>query len=106
LDVSDTDSLHHVAVNSYVASLMNILGSLTFDAIIIEPKLADGTVVEDTSTLLFDKDPDTDGVQEVKLWEALQTYGQSFEDTDGDGVPDVPDRYLEAEGRLVFMASE
>ena len=106
IDITDNETLHHVAVDSYVASLMNILGGLTFDAIIISPKRADGTVVEDTSTLLFDKDPDTEGVQEVKLWEALMTYGKSFEDTDGDGVPDMPDRYLSPEGRLIFLESE
>jgi hypothetical protein len=55
---------------------------------------------------LFDKDPDTEGVQEVKLWEALTTYGKSFEDTDGDGVPDMPDRYLSPEGRLIFLESD
>ena len=103
LDLSDTETLHHVAVDSYVASLMNILGGLTFDAVIIEPKLADGTVVEDTSTLTFDKDSETAGVQEVKLWEALMTYASSFEDVDGDGVPDLGDRYLSPEGRIIFI---
>ena len=90
-------------MDSYVASLMNILGGLTFDAVIIEPKRADGTVVEDTSTLTFDKDPATEGVQEVKLWEALVTYASSFDDVDGDGVPDLGDRYLSPEGRIIFI---
>ena len=103
LDLSDNETLHHVAVDSYVASLMNILGGLTFDAVIIEPKRADGTVVEDTSTLTFDKDPTTEGVQEVKLWEALVTYASSFDDVDGDGVPDLGDRYLSPEGRIIFI---
>jgi len=103
LDLSDNETLHHVAVDSYVASLMNILGGLTFDAVIIEPKRSDGTVVEDTSSLTFDKDPETDGVQEVKLWEALLTYAASFEDVDGDGVPDLGDRYLSPEGRVIFI---
>ena len=103
LDLSDNETLHHVAVDSYVASLMNILGSLTFDAVVISPKRADGTVVEDTSTLTFDKDPDTEGIQEVKLWEALVTYAESFEDTNGDGIPDLGDRYLSPEGRVIFI---
>ncbi len=102
LDISDNETLYHVAVDSYVASLMNILGGLTFDAIVIAPKRADGTLVEDTSTLAFDKDPATDGVQEVKLWEALVTYAESFEDVDGDGIPDLGDRYLAPEGRIIF----
>jgi 5'-nucleotidase/UDP-sugar diphosphatase len=103
LDLNDRDTLYHVAVDSYVASLMNILGGLTFDAVVIKPKLADGTVVEDTSTLLFDKDPDTDGVQEVKLWEAVRDFAQTFPDTSGDGIPDIPARYMVPEGRLVFI---
>ena len=103
LDLTDNETLHHVAVDSYVASLMNILGGLTFDAVIIEPKRSDGTVVEDTSTLTFDKDPATEGVQEVKLWEAIMTYAASFEDVDGDGVPDLGDRYLTPEGRVIFI---
>jgi len=60
-------------------------------------------VVTDIASLAFDKDPDTDGVQEVKLWEALITYGSSFEDTTGDGVPDIGDRYSEPEGRIILI---
>ncbi len=103
LDKTDDTTLYRVAVDSYVAGLMNLLGGLTFDAIIIKPKLADGTVVEDTDTLAFDKDPETEGVQEIKLWEALVTYGQSFEDGDGDGVPDVGSAYSSPEGRIIFL---
>jgi len=103
LDLTDTETLHHVAVDSYVAGLMNILGGLTFDAVVIRPKLADGTVVEDTDTLFFDKDPTVDGVQEVKLWEAVRDYGRTFPDTTGDGIPDIPDAYLEPQGRIVFF---
>ena len=103
LDLSDNETLYRVAVDSYVASLMNILGGLTFDTVVISPKLADGTVVSDTTTLIFDKDPDTEGVQEVKLWEALVTYAASFPDTDGDGVPELGDAYGTPEGRIIFI---
>ncbi len=103
LDIHDTETLYRVAVDSYVASLMNILAGLTFDAIVIQPKLADGTIVEDTSTLLYDKDPDTEGVQEVKLWEALISYAESFPDTDGDGLPEIPEEYLTSGGRIIGL---
>jgi 5'-nucleotidase/UDP-sugar diphosphatase len=101
LDITDTTELHRVAVDSYVASLMSSLAELTFNTVIINPKDADGNIIEDTSTALFDKDPDTPGVQEVKLWEAIIAYAQTFEDTDGDGLPNVPASYLEAAGRII-----
>jgi 5'-nucleotidase/UDP-sugar diphosphatase len=103
LDITDTETLYRVAVDSYVASLMNILGSITYHAIVIEPKLADGTVVEDTDTLRFDKDPDTEGIQEVKLWEAMITYAETFPDTNDDGLPDIPASYLTGADRILGL---
>jgi len=103
LDTSGADeTLYHVTVDTYVASLMYIIGDLTSGFITLEPKDADGNVVDPT-TRIFDADPDTDGVQEVKLWEALRDYTQSFEDTDGDGVPDVPESYTSADGRIIEL---
>jgi len=103
LDTSGADeTLYHVAVDTYMASLMYIIGDLTSGFITLEPKDADGNII-DPSTSIFDADPDTDGVQEVKLWEALRDYTRSFEDTDDDGVPEVPDRYLAADGRIIEL---
>jgi 5'-nucleotidase / UDP-sugar diphosphatase len=100
----DTDpanpALYHVAVDSYVASLMGILEDLTFGAIIVPAKDAEGNRYTTIDDMVFDKDPNTEGVQELKLWEALIGYAQTFDDTNGDGVPDLPDRYLGPEGRI------
>ena len=94
------DELFHIAVDSYVASLMNILEGLTFGGISVTPKRADGTPTESSLEWIFDTDPETEGIQEMKLWEALIGYGESFADIDGDGVSDLPG-YLEGEERLV-----
>jgi hypothetical protein len=51
--------------------------------------------------VVFDKDPNTDGVQELKLWQALEAYLATFPDVDGDGVPDLSETYLGADGRIV-----
>ncbi len=93
--------LYHVAVDSYVASLMGILGGLTFDAITITPKDSTGTPYASVDAMRFDSDPNTSGTQELKLWQALLAYGQSQPDTTGDGLPDVPAAYLGAQGRIV-----
>jgi 5'-nucleotidase len=73
---------------------------LTFGAIIVPPKDALGNRYTNYDDMVFDKDPSTEGVQELKLWEALIGYAQTFEDTNDDGVPDLPDRYLGPEGRI------
>jgi 5'-nucleotidase len=93
-------ALYHVAVDSYVASLMSILEGLTFGAVVVPPKDKDGNIHTSTDDMVFDKDPDTEGIQEMKLWEALIGYAQTLGDSNGDGIPDLPDRYLGAEGRI------
>jgi 5'-nucleotidase/UDP-sugar diphosphatase len=95
-----SDELYHVAVDSYVASLMGILESLTYGAIVITPKDAMGQPYTRTSDMLFDADPDTAGVQELKLWQALMGYAGSFEDSDGDGISDIPASYATPAGRI------
>jgi 5'-nucleotidase/UDP-sugar diphosphatase len=101
LNTDDSETLYHVAVDSYVASLMGILESLTFGAIVITPKAADGTPVTSVGDMLFDADPHQEGVQELKLWQALMGYAAGFEEIDGDGIPDIPSTYAQPAGRIV-----
>ena len=91
--------LYHIGVDSYVASLMYILEGLTFGGIIVEAKDENGDPLPNQADWIFDRDPDTDGVQEIKLWEALVGYAETFSDTTGDGVPDI-EGYTEGETRI------
>jgi 5'-nucleotidase len=68
---------------------------------VITPKDADGNKIKDVDDTIFDADSETAGVQELKLWEALVQYGQSMEDTDADGIGEIPEAYLKADGRIV-----
>ena len=45
------------------------------------------------------------GIQEVKEWKAVIAYLQSFADTDGDGLPEIPERYRGPLGRHIVAAS-
>ena len=44
--------------------------------------------------------------QELKAWTAIAKYMESFEDTDGDGIGNVPAKYDTQEGRKVVEDSK
>lgn len=97
----DNPTLYRVAVDAYVAQVMGILEGLTFGAMVVTPKDADGVEITEVSDMIFDMDPSTPEVEELKLWKALVEFSESFEDSDGDGVPEVPTRYLAPEERYL-----
>jgi 5'-nucleotidase/UDP-sugar diphosphatase len=102
LDIStDNADLYHIAVDSYVASLLGLLDPLSSGALSVVAKDADGVPYSTLDEMLVDADPELPGIQEVKLWEALVGYAESFPDSDGDGVPELPETYLEPAGRVV-----
>ena len=45
------------------------------------PKYADGTPIEDFEDVII-----TENGKELKAWDAIARYMESFEDTDGDGI--------------------
>ena len=47
-----------------------------------------------------------DGIEELKPWAAIAKYMESFEDTDGDGIGNVPEKYATLEGRKVVEDSK
>ena len=52
------------------------------------PKYADGTPIEDFEDVII-----TENGKELKAWDAIARYMASFEDTDGNGIGNVPDYY-------------
>ena len=53
----------------------------------------------------LDADKHKPGIQELKEWKAVMAYIKSFPDTDGNGLPNVPDTYQGKLGRNVVEAS-
>ena len=95
------EELYHVAVDSYVGSLMGVVTEMTFGAIAVQAKDANGDLYAGVEQMLFDADSTVDGVQELKLWQAIVGYALTFDDTNTDGIPDMPSRYLGPEGRIL-----
>jgi len=100
LDYSDANNrLYKVVSNIYNATFLKVIGSFTNNILTIVPKNKSGNPIEDLATARVDGDKNKDGIQEIKDWTALMGYVQSFEDKDGDGIPEIPEKYRHTEGR-------
>jgi 5'-nucleotidase len=100
LDYSDANNkLYKVVSNIYNATFLKVIGSFTNNILTIIPKDREGIPIEDFTEVRVDGDKDKDGIQEIKDWTALMGYVQSFKDTDGDGIPDLPEKYRHTQGR-------
>ena len=85
----------------YTSQMLGGVTDLSFGLLSIVPKFADGTPIEDyTDAVIY-----VDG-KELKAWAAIAQYMDSFEDTDGDGIGEVPEKYGTLEGRKVVEDSK
>lgn len=97
----ENDKLYRVVTDFYTSQMLGGVTDLSFGLLSIVPKHADGTPVtnyEDAIVMTGDK--------ELKAWAAIAAYMTSFEDTDGDGIGNVPAKYAAWEGRKVVEDSK
>ncbi len=102
---SATPRLYRVGCNIYLATFIKLVGDFTFGFLRMTPKDSMGRPIADLNTALVDARPDLPGVQELKEWQALLNYVRSFADTDGDGIPNMPERYRQPQTRISSVAS-
>ncbi len=102
---SGNKTLYKITCNYYNAAFIKIVGSFTNGILTMVPKDKDGKAIDDLSAYRVDADPNTPGIQEMKDWTALLEYVKTFPDTNGDGIPDIPERYNGTEGRYVSAPS-
>lgn len=106
LDYSDSNkTLYRTTTNIYNATFLKIIGKYTYQILNIIPKDLKGNPIEDLSASRVDADKNQPGVQELKEWIGVMEYIQSFPDTNGDGTPDVPEKYKGKLGRIAAQAS-
>src|SRR5579871_2240180 len=100
LDVTDTTTCYKVVTTSYVAGLLGAVQSLTDNLLEVTAKDSDCLTPVDPTTRFVDADPTTTTVEELKHWQAVLKYVSAQQDTDGDGIPDVPAAYAAPQGRI------
>lgn len=92
----EDDKLYRVVADLYSGQMLGAVTDMSYGLLSIVPKNADGSVITDFEDVIV-----TEGGQEIKAWAAIAGYMESFPDTDGDGIPNVPASYGEMQGRKV-----
>lgn len=101
LDYSQSGKqLYRVAANIYNATFLKVVGGFTYSLLEIAPKDKNGKPLETLSSALVDADPSLPGIQELKEWEVVIHYVRSFPDDNGNGLPDIPEKYKGKLGRI------
>ncbi len=94
LDVSkDRKKLYSIAASSYLLQFIGRIKKISHGLIKIVPKDKNGNPVTDMSNQVIDFDSNKKGVQEGKTWIALIEYIESFKDTNGNGLTEIPEKY-------------
>ena len=82
------DKLYRIVADLYSGQMLSAVTDMSYGILSIVPKYADGTPIEDFEDVIL-----TENGKELKGWDAIARYMASFEDTDGDGIGNVPDYY-------------
>ncbi len=96
----EDDKLYRVVTDFYTSQMLGGVTDMSYGLLSLVPKFADGTPIERYEDAVIKVDG-----KELKAWTAIAQYMESFEDTDGDGIPNVPDIYATTQGRKVVEDS-
>ena len=96
----EDDKLYRVVCDLYSGQMLGAVTDVSYGILSIQPKFADGTPIENIEDAII-----TSEGQEIKAWVAIAEYIQSFPDTDGDGIANVPEYYASSHDRKVVEDS-
>ena len=96
----EDDRLYRVVCDLYSGQMLGAVTDVSYGILSVRPKFGDGTPIENIEDAII-----TANGQEIKAWAAIAEYLASMEDTDGDGISNVPESYASAQGRKIVENS-
>jgi len=97
----EDEKLYRVVTDFYTSQMLGGVTDLSYGLLSVVPKHADGTPITNYEDAII-----TAEGKELKAWVAIASYMASFDDTDGDGIGNVPAKYGTIEGRKVVEDSK
>ena len=95
------DKLYHVVTDLYTGQMLGSVMKMSYGLLSLEPKDKDGNPIENLEDQAV-----MEGDKELKAWDAIARYMQSFKDTDGDSIANVQEYYATTHGRKVVDDSK
>ena len=99
IEIQD-DQLYRVVTDLYTGQMLGSVMEMSYGLLKIEPKDKDGNPIENLEDQAI-----MEGDKELKAWDAIARYMKSFDDTDGNGISNVPEYYEMTHGRKVVDES-
>ena len=96
----EDDKLYRVVGDLYSGQMLGAVTDVSYGLLSVTPKFADGTPIENIEDAIV-----MENGRELKAWTVFARYMESFEDTDGDGISNVPQIYAAAQGRKIVEDS-
>ena len=97
----EDDQLYRVVADLYSGQMLSAVTDMSYGLLSIVPKYVDGTPIKDFEDVII-----MENGRELKAWDAIARYMQSFPDTDGDGIANVPEYYRTNHDRKVVEESK
>jgi len=102
LDISKSNKqIYSIAANAYLLNFIGLIKKYSHGLVRLVPKDKNGIPVSNMKETIIDFDDSIDGIQEGKEWMAVIAFMKSFDDTNENGIPDIPDYYKKPEFALV-----
>ena len=90
------DKLYRVVTDLYTGQMLGSVIDVSHGLLSIVPKDKNGAPIENLEDHAI-----MEGKTELKAWDAIARYMQSFDDTDGDGIANVSEYYASTHERKV-----
>ncbi len=97
----EDDRLYRIVCDLYSGQMLGAVTDVSYGILSVQPKFEDGTPIENIEDAIITEDG-----REIKAWAAIAGYLDALEDTDGDGISNVPSSYAAAQGRKVVENSK
>ena len=97
----EDDKLYHVVTDLYTGQMLGSVMKMSYGLLSLEPKDKDGNPIENLEDHAV-----MEGDKELKAWDAIARYMQSFDDADGDGIANVSEYYATPHDRKVVDDSK
>ncbi|MBN2891440.1 MAG: bifunctional metallophosphatase/5'-nucleotidase [Bacteroidales bacterium] len=86
-------TLYSLTANRYLLGFVEEVKKMSHGLVKIYPKDSEGNHITNIDDFILDFDKNKDGVQEGKEWLAIIEFMRQFEDSDKDGLPEIPENY-------------